>query len=146
MMPEDVAQVRERFKQLFADGAASKGGMDFDLFFQVGALLVQQGEPVTMGELSQTLEVPLSTATRIVDRLVANEYAQRLPDAEDRRIVRVALTETGQYTYRVIDEFFQTRLRQILSHFTPDEQGSLLALLNKLLDVIGAEMQNRSVN
>ena len=46
-----------------------------------------------MGELSNALSLPFSTATRMVDYLVARGYIQRLSDTTDRRVVRVALTD-----------------------------------------------------
>jgi len=93
-----------------------------------------------MGELSQALDVPLSSATRIVDHLVKHEYAQRLADPDDRRIVRVSLTDTGQRLFRGLDEFIQSRLEQILRHFTPEEQETLLGLLRKLLSALSEEI------
>jgi DNA-binding MarR family transcriptional regulator len=139
VVPQDVAEARDRFHKLLPDGPEWSPN-DFDLFYNVGALLYHQQEPMTMGELSQALDVPLSTATRIVDHLVKNDYAMRLPDPGDRRIVRVTLAMTGQQMYQVIDGFIQTRLDQILRHFTPEEQESLLGLLHRLLNAIGEEV------
>ena len=89
-----------------------------------------------MGELSHALEVPLSTATHIVDWLVKNDYARRLDDPEDRRIVRVTLTEGGQDMYRAINEFITQRIEHFLSQFSPEDRENLLSLLNKVIDTL----------
>jgi len=86
-----------------------------------------------MGELSNALSVPLSTATRIVDWLVDNGYAQRLPDQEDRRIVRVALTDVGQEMHTIIDSYIRQRVQQILSCLTFEERAMLLTLVGKVV-------------
>src|SRR5579859_5667385 len=69
MMPEDLAQMKARLEKLkISDGL--KHFPDRDLVYRVGAVLFGQSEPISMGELSKALDVPLSTATRIVDSLV----------------------------------------------------------------------------
>ena len=87
---------------------------------------------ITMGELSHTLSVPFSTTTRMVDWFVANGYAQRLSDPKDRRVVRVALTESGRELYRTVERYMVQRLRQMLSPLTAEEQIVLLTLLEKI--------------
>ncbi len=68
---------------------------NYMLFLCVAATLNEKGS-LTMGELSRAVSVPLSTATRMADWMVENEYAERLSDSNDRRIVRLALTENGR--------------------------------------------------
>ena len=87
---------------------------------------------ITMGELSHTLSVPFSTATRMVDWFVDNSYAQRLSDPKDRRVVRVALTESGRELYRTVERYMVQRFRQMLSPLTAEEQIVLLVLLEKI--------------
>jgi DNA-binding MarR family transcriptional regulator len=87
---------------------------------------------ITMGELSHTLSVPFSTTTRMVDWFVDNGYAQRLSDPKDRRVVRVALTESGRELYRTVERYMVQRLRQMLSPLTAEEQIVLLTLLEKI--------------
>jgi len=48
-----------------------------------------------MSELASALDVSMSRATGLVDRLVEKELVSRWPDQEDRRSVLCALTEQG---------------------------------------------------
>jgi DNA-binding MarR family transcriptional regulator len=91
-----------------------------------------------MGELSRDLEMPLSTATRTMDWLVNNGYAQRLPDPKDRRIVRVELTEKGKETFQAISTFMLGKVEQAMSPLNPAERKTFLTLLNKVLDAFEA--------
>ena len=86
-----------------------------------------------MGEFSNALSVPLSTATRIADWLVENGYIQRLPDSDDRRVVRVALTDMGNKLYKAIDQYIRQRMQQILSSLTTEERTILLTLVSKVV-------------
>ena len=101
------------------------------MLFRVGSSLVSQGG-MTMGELSATLSVPLSTATRIVDLLVGEGYVQRLHDTSDRRIVRVSFTDRGRQYYEIMDAYITERIRQIAVYLKEDELETLLILLNKV--------------
>ena len=101
------------------------------MLFRVGTSLASN-DSMTMGELSATLSVPLSTATRIVDLLVKAGYVQRLQDPDDRRIVRVAFTDQGKESYEVMDGYINERIRQIAAYLKEEELDTLLALLNKV--------------
>jgi DNA-binding MarR family transcriptional regulator len=132
-MPGDDELAKAR-AQLYAVHSAGKPEFgDFGLFLNVGLALAQPGEPMTMGDVSRALDVPLSTATRIVDLLVKSNSLVRLPDPDDRRVVRVALTETGNTMYRAINSALQRRVQRMLRPFTPEERETLIVLLRKLV-------------
>lgn len=142
MLPEDVAQAKARFAKLFPEEQV-RGVIDYDLLYRVGVLLSIWQEPMTMGEVGQALDVPLSTATRIVDLLVENGYARRVPDPEDRRVVRVTLTETGQAMYRTIEGFIRKRVERLLQVFTPEERETLIALMRKFVEAFDEETKGK---
>lgn len=100
-------------------------------FIRTSIILYRNTNP-TMGELSQALAVPLPTATRIVDWFVDNGYAQRLSDASDRRIVRVAQTEKGRRLNEAIESLIAQSVQNIIGCLTAREQETLLALLRKI--------------
>src|SRR5229473_3361968 len=133
MLPEDVALLKAQLEKLkISDGL--KHFPDRDLIYRVGAVLFAQSEAISMGELSKALEVPFSTATRIVDSLVESGFAERVPDAEDRRIVRVALTKTGQDLYQTLHQFMRQRVEHLLQLFTSEERDQLIYLLRKAVN------------
>ncbi len=131
--PENIAELKKQIYELKVSG---KGAAidDPGLFYNAASVFSRYAEPITMGELSRDLEVPLSTATRTVDWLVNNGYARRLPDPKDRRIVRVELTGKGKETYQAISTFVLTRVEQAMSKLNTDERVTFLSLLNKVLD------------
>ncbi len=135
-MPATMAKLKAGLNGYPIERAA-----DIELLHNIGLTLSHQQEPITMGELSRALDVPVSSATRIVDWLVKDGYAERQSDPDDRRIVRVTLTEAGLETYRTISAFVRGRVQQWLSHFTPEECIQLVYLLRKLLDAWEEEGQ-----
>jgi DNA-binding MarR family transcriptional regulator len=105
---------------------------NYGLFYRISSNIFPEAD-LTMGELSNALSVPLSTATRMVNWMVTDGYLKRLPDPEDRRVVRVALTEKGLDLHRSIKGYIEERVNNILSTLTADEQVTLLHLIDKVI-------------
>lgn len=137
-VPENIIILRER---LLSSNLGMKTGHfnNFDLFHNICLAFSRHDEPITMGELSRDLNMPLSTATRVMDWLVENEYAQRLPDPQDRRVVRVGLTDAGMEIYAAINQLFMERMEQLMGQLTPEERKTFTGLLLKVLN--GLETQ-----
>src|SRR5579863_5098094 len=95
---------------------------DQDVFFAIGVVFSRQSMPLTMGDLSRILGMPFSTTTRMVDWLVNNSYMQRLPDPEDRRMVRVELTVAGKELYEIMNDLLLERAEQLLHDFSLEER------------------------
>jgi DNA-binding MarR family transcriptional regulator len=89
-----------------------------------------------MGELSSELDVPMSTATRIVDGLVRGGMAERVNDPNDRRVVRVGMSKNGRELYEAGMAYNKQRIAKLLKDFTAEEQAQLLNLMNKLFDAL----------
>jgi DNA-binding MarR family transcriptional regulator len=133
VLPEDMATLKKRIHDSNLSGK-SAGINDAGLFYNVGNVFSHHEGPITMGELSRELGVPLSTATRTMDWLVNNGYAERLPDLNDRRIVLVGLTRAGKETFRAIGLFMSERVEQAMRPLTSSERETFISLLNKVLN------------
>lgn len=101
------------------------------------AALRRAGEPfeLTPTELYRSLLVSSGAMTNRLDRLEEAGLVRRRPDAEDRRRVRVALTEQGR---GVIDEAMDAHTRGVgesLAFLTGEERNSLEGLLRRILVV-----------
>src|SRR5260370_18817076 len=59
-------------------------------------ILVQAGEPLPLGVVSERFGCVKSNITQLVDRLEANHLVRRVPDPADRRSVLAAITVQGQ--------------------------------------------------
>ena len=98
---------------------------------RIASMLYGNPKP-TMGELSKALSLPLSTVSRIVDMLEEQGFAKRHPDAEDGRVVRVGLTDTGRQIYEAMLRHGVRNAQSILDCLTSEEQIILLTLLGKV--------------
>lgn len=109
--------------------------LELELFeYDVLSTLLRQGEPFSLSatQLSRQSELSTGAMTNRIDRLESKGLVRRLPDPDDRRGVRVALTGSGR---RVVEAAIQRRLSaadRSLSSITREEQDFLAGLLRKL--------------
>ncbi len=68
--------------------------------YVIGGLALGEGS-VLLAELIRQLRVSKQAAGQLVDTLVARGYLERAPDAQDRRRLRITLTERGRAAARV---------------------------------------------
>jgi DNA-binding MarR family transcriptional regulator len=74
-----------------------------------------------MRRLAETMDVSQASATGIVDRMEQRGLVERLRDDEDRRVVRVALTQLGRTTIAGFATERRERLSEILDDLTDEE-------------------------
>ena len=130
-LPDQAARFRQQMDAVMGGDLGS--AEDYQFLFRVFIILAHLEIPPTMGELSAELNVPVSTATRIVDWLVLGNFVERLPDPNDRRIIRVSMTATGRGYYDLSAQYMRQRIGLLLRDFSADEQVEFYRLLAKLL-------------
>jgi len=130
-LSKELAQIQESLQGMHPQ-REHQSNANYELFYRACSGIYPEGS-ITMGEFSSALSVTLSTATRIADWLVDRGYIQRLPDPDDRRVVRVALTDMGKELFEAIDRYIKQRVQQILSSLTAEERSTLLILVGKVV-------------
>lgn len=88
--------------------------------------------PLTMTDLSEMLGVPLSTATRIVERLIDKGLAIRSRIEDDRRVVRVDLSAEGNRLHQIFLEQRRAAGRAMLAPLTHGEREIFIELMTKI--------------
>jgi DNA-binding MarR family transcriptional regulator len=94
--------------------------------FRMLVVLCAEG-PLRSGVLSDRLGIHQSTLTRLADRLVAQGWVRREPNAESRREVLVDLTGAGRELVTKVLDARRADLAAILSQVTPRERGVIRA-------------------
>ena len=95
--------------------------------------LMDPDEPVTMGQLANTLACDASNVTGLIDRLETQGLVRRRPGHRDRRVKEIEVTPAGA---RIRAEL-QRRIAGescALGRLSAAEQKALVRLLEKLLD------------
>lgn len=95
-------------------------------------LAVQPG--ATVAELARLCELDAGAMTRLLDRLEAKGLCQRERSSEDRRVVRLALTEQGRAVAEQIPVALSRVQNAYLAGFSREEWLLLKSFLSRILD------------
>ena len=93
--------------------------------------LSQKG-PKTMGDIANRTKIHPAVATRFLDRLVEKGLVERTRDDDDRRIVRVSITESGAKLAEQIVSAYSDRLSKALSDASREDRDTLLKMLQSI--------------
>ncbi len=77
--------------------------------------------PLPMGALAEAMDVSQASVTGIVDRMEQRDLVERQRDGDDRRVVKVALTDEGRRLIGTLDAQRRERMTQLLEELTEDE-------------------------
>jgi DNA-binding MarR family transcriptional regulator len=83
--------------------------------------------------LATTLGLSHSGTVRLVDRLVERDLAERIPDEDDARAVRVRLTPTGTAAVTRLRDARQATLERWVAPLDAAERATLSALVDRML-------------
>jgi DNA-binding MarR family transcriptional regulator len=126
--------VQDILKQFQCVNAAAANGPHVELNMQqlrVVEFLGNEG-PRMMRELAEHLAVAVNSMTNIVDSLEQKTLVRRQRSEEDRRVIRVELTDAGREIYdSLVKEKFRL-FRSMLGALTQDEQEIFLVLFRKI--------------
>jgi DNA-binding MarR family transcriptional regulator len=86
-----------------------------------------------MSELAEFTTVDRTTLTRTIDQLLTMGLVERRATREDRRLVKVLLTDRGREVFARAVEGLVEQKRLILAGFSKTDQRQLRSLLQRLL-------------
>jgi len=96
--------------------------------------LLDDSDPVMVGELADHLGVTASTMSLNLKRLEASGLAERSRDPADRRVMNVLLTAKGRAIRDSAPLFDAARVDALLMSLRPDELERALAALSVLAE------------
>ncbi len=99
---ELIMAIVERGQRVLADAAALYGLTELQI--RVLRYLYRSG-PTPIGVLADYLDNDPSTLTTFIDRLEQRQYVERRNDPDDRRVKRIALTDSGQRTVEELRDY-----------------------------------------
>ena len=98
------------------------------------------GSSLNQRDLATRLGLTTSSTSRLVDQLVAKNWAERQldPASSDTRVRLVALTAEGDRTARRVLQARSERFGQLLEHIPADKRSMVAEALNLLKDATNA--------
>lgn len=121
--------------RLIRERTAGHGKIDpFSLLqFRVLGFVDEKVAP-TMKDIANYLYITSPSATSIINRLVKARELERSFDKDDRRVVRLKLTEIGRKTYERQRENSAVKMNKIIEPLDQEEINNFARILTKIID------------
>ena len=106
-------------------------------------LLQHHGE-MPMSRLAVLLDVSVSNATGIIDRMAERGLVERVGVPDDRRVVLVRPTEAGRQVISETETSKRDRMRAVVGRLPASERPIVLEALRSLRRALSAEVEGSS--
>lgn len=95
--------------------------------------VLHESDGLTMRALADSVTLNRPTMTKVVDKLVADALAYRVPDPKDRRKVRIFLSDQGRALFREQNDLVRTHQDSVENTYGVEETQQLKGMLEKFL-------------
>jgi DNA-binding MarR family transcriptional regulator len=132
---ESVGYLMSRVKSLMTNMVTQRTQTELGITGTQASMLfmLAVGRCSTAAELAREYGIDASAVTRLLDRVEKRGLLSRVRSSEDRRVVRLELTDEGRELAARMPEIFRGVLDQVLDGFTPEEVGFLKSMLRRIL-------------
>ncbi|MGA2121117.1 MAG: MarR family transcriptional regulator [Methanoregula sp.] len=121
-------------KKIFQPGLG-KTGMQVAQYRTLG-ILMREGTPLPMSELGKRLYISKPYMTMLVNQLIQDGLAQRIPDTHDRRVINITITPEGSRHLKKSASLYKENIKNILSGLDRQDLEDLCQSLEKLRSII----------
>lgn len=91
---------------------------------------------ISLNDLSDLINLENSTVSRTVNNLVNGGLAARALDPQDRRYIKIRLTEDGNALFRKIETGMNAYFKEIFSKIPKEKRGQVLESLTLIVDAV----------
>jgi Transcriptional regulators len=91
---------------------------------------------ISLNELSEMLNLDKSTMSRTVNNLVDQNFVVRDIHSEDRRYVKIKLTEEGQKVFEATEVSMEVYYKSILDSIPEDKREQVMESLQLLVEAV----------
>lgn len=103
--------------------------------FQVLAVVIHSGNLQT-SEIGRRLGISSPNMTPLIDRLIEKGYAERLSGSQDRRVIKIAITEKGRRFVAGRRRLMKNEIKKNLSTLSIEEVSTLSSAIETFRQII----------
>lgn len=130
---------RPKLKQSSVDGLTRS---EYELLVMLVMAFTEEKKAFTVTELSSLLQITPAGVTHLINPLEGAGYIARLPDPNDRRIVRIGLTEKGTQAANSLIGEVQENLIGLVNHLGEEDSKALIHLMSKAIDYFASQFES----
>ena len=97
-------------------------------------LCIKKHKEAHMGDIASHFSTTMPTATSLIDKLIGTKYVTRENDINDRRIVKLGLTKSGEKLLSEATKQKANKMSKLLSYLSKQDKLELLRILNILAE------------
>lgn len=101
------------------------------VLFSIKRYVETHGEGVKTSELSNILNVASPTITQQINSLETRGFVERNMDKQDRRAIRIKITEKGEEVLKKASKEFEASINGLVEHLGQEKSEQLAELLSE---------------
>lgn len=125
----------DEFKDLFFKGQKSSVFLDYTKNEILTILLISRRKNVNVSEVAEYINAPLNTATGVISRLEKKNVLERKRDTDDKRVVKITLTEEGEALIEDEKKLIGYYVEEVYKSLTDEEKIAAISIVNKVISV-----------
>lgn len=99
---------------------------------QLKLMQEEQPEGVALKDLAKRMQMTAPASSLLVEALVTKGYVERKPNPNDRRAVRITLTEKGLNIFETVYAVFHQEIDTRAEALTPEELETFRSIIQKM--------------
>ena len=129
LMPVWNYRIAKPFKQMLDEGVS------LEMYYCIQTLR-WYGGTLTMSEFARYVRMPKHQMTKMADRLIAHEFVKRVYDVDDRRVIRLQITEKAlAYIDHFLDEDAGC-FRKLFENMTEENRVRFQEAMKAMIDIL----------
>lgn len=101
---------------------------------------------VNMSEIAEYINSPLNTVTGVVNRLEKKHFITRERDTKDKRVVKIALTKSGENLFKDFLNEAKMYFNEIYKELSEEEKLAAISIIGKAISVLKKDNKNLDRN
>lgn len=143
MFRERITVFPHFVKKLFYEHDISKLNLGINKTQTNILMFINENNDRSMSEISSMSGLEKSSFTRSIDYLVDNGFIARNSSEEDRRIIRLSLTNKGARAARMIKNDFDLYLDSLISGFSEKEKKEFFESLTVVSEYMNRILERK---
>lgn len=140
-LTHDLFQLMKQFphpklKQSSIDGLTRS---EYELLVMLVMNLDNDKKALTVTEISNLLQITPAGVTHLINPLEVTGYVERLQDPDDRRIVRIGITEQGTQVAEALILEVQEQLIGLVDYLGEEDSKTLISLMARAIEFFATQ-------
>jgi len=127
---------RPKLKQISIDGLTRS---EYELLVMLVMTFDEHHKSLTVSEISSLLQITPAGVTHLINPLESAGYVERLQDPNDRRIVRIGLTDKGALVAEALVLEVQEQLIGLVNHLGEEDSKTLICLMSSAIEYFASQ-------